>query len=164
MRAFVIEMVSVCLGVLNQDDRTRIGRHSTRVSTPHDIGMGPHGGMRERLGLEFRRSEIAHKSDRTHVRNADYTGIDLVPCHNPKKIMTKSCRSHVEVQMARVVRWFPRLGILRGVPACDIIDFDVQDTYWHMPQDTLEKVDPRSLAIVGQVFIEVGSSMQKHSK
>ena len=44
--------------------------------------------------------------------------------------------------------------IRRGVPGCDIIDFDVQPTYWHTPDDTLEKVDPRSLAIVGHVFIE----------
>jgi Zn-dependent M28 family amino/carboxypeptidase len=45
--------------------------------------------------------------------------------------------------------------IRRGVPAVDIIDFDIQDTYWHTPEDTIEKVDPRSLAIVGHVFLEV---------
>ncbi len=44
--------------------------------------------------------------------------------------------------------------IRRGIAACDIIDFDVQTTYWHTPQDTLDKVDPRSLAIVGHVFLE----------
>lgn len=53
--------------------------------------------------------------------------------------------------------------IQRGVSACDIIDFDVQDTYWHTPQDTLDKVDPRSLAIVGHVFIEVGPALEKKS-
>ncbi len=42
--------------------------------------------------------------------------------------------------------------IRRGVAGCDLIDFSVQDTYWHTPQDTLDKVDPRSLAIVGQVL------------
>jgi glutaminyl-peptide cyclotransferase len=42
----------------------------------------------------------------------------------------------------------------RGVAACDIIDFSIQDSYWHTPQDTLDKVDPRSLAIVGRVLIE----------
>jgi peptidase M28-like protein len=44
--------------------------------------------------------------------------------------------------------------IRRGVPAVDIIDFDVEPTYWHTSQDTLEKVDPRSMAIVGHVFLE----------
>jgi hypothetical protein len=49
----------------------------------------------------------------------------------------------------------------RGVPACDIIDFDVQFTYWHTPQDTLEKVDPHSLAIVGNVFLETLPELEK---
>jgi Zn-dependent M28 family amino/carboxypeptidase len=51
--------------------------------------------------------------------------------------------------------------IQRGIAACDIIDFEVQDTYWHTPQDTLEKVDPRSLAIVGHVFIETLPALEK---
>jgi glutaminyl-peptide cyclotransferase len=51
--------------------------------------------------------------------------------------------------------------IRRGVPGCDIIDFDVQTTYWHTPDDTLEKVDPRSLAIVGHVFIETLPALEK---
>jgi Zn-dependent M28 family amino/carboxypeptidase len=44
--------------------------------------------------------------------------------------------------------------IRRGIAACEIIDFDIQNTYWHTPQDTLDKVDPRSLAIVGHAFWE----------
>jgi len=40
--------------------------------------------------------------------------------------------------------------IRRGVAGCDLIDFSVP--YWHTPQDTLDKVDPKSLAIVGQVL------------
>jgi glutaminyl-peptide cyclotransferase len=51
--------------------------------------------------------------------------------------------------------------IRRGVPGCDIIDFDVQPTYWHTPEDTLDKVDPRSLAIVGQVFSEALPALEK---
>lgn len=42
--------------------------------------------------------------------------------------------------------------IRRGVAGCDLIDFSVRDTYWHTPQDTLEKIDPKSLGIVGQVL------------
>jgi hypothetical protein len=54
--------------------------------------------------------------------------------------------------------------IRRGVAACDIIDFDVQDSFWHTPQDTLDKVDPRSLAMVGHVFVEVVPVLEKKSK
>jgi glutaminyl-peptide cyclotransferase len=54
--------------------------------------------------------------------------------------------------------------IQRGVAACDIIDFDVQNTYWHTPEDTLDKVDPRSLAIVGHVFLEVLPALEKKFK
>jgi Zn-dependent M28 family amino/carboxypeptidase len=50
--------------------------------------------------------------------------------------------------------------IHRGVSAVDIIDFDVQSTYWHTPQDTLDKVDPRSLAIVGHVFLSTLSDLE----
>ena len=44
----------------------------------------------------------------------------------------------------------------RGVPAVDIIDLRrlPELGYWHTPQDTLDKVSPRSLAIVGHVILE----------
>jgi Zn-dependent M28 family amino/carboxypeptidase len=51
--------------------------------------------------------------------------------------------------------------IRRNVPGTDIIDFDIQNTYWHTPQDTLEKIEPRSLAIVGHVFLEVLPELEK---
>ncbi len=40
----------------------------------------------------------------------------------------------------------------RGVPAADIIDLEIP--YWHTPQDTLDKISARSLAIVGHVILE----------
>lgn len=51
----------------------------------------------------------------------------------------------------------------RGVPAIDIIDLTDYQTlgYWHTPQDTLDKVSPRSLAIVGQVILESVAELQK---
>ncbi|HZV60750.1 MAG TPA: M28 family peptidase [Candidatus Eremiobacteraceae bacterium] len=49
----------------------------------------------------------------------------------------------------------------RGVPAYDIIDFDAITTYWHTPQDTLDKVNPRSLAIVGNVLLETLRALEK---
>lgn len=54
--------------------------------------------------------------------------------------------------------------IRRGVPACDIIDLeDVENTYWHTPEDSLDKVDPRSLAIVGHVLLETVPELEKKS-
>ena len=51
--------------------------------------------------------------------------------------------------------------IRRGVGACDIIDFEVDPIYWHTPRDTLDKVDPSSLAIVGHVFLESLPDLEK---
>jgi glutaminyl-peptide cyclotransferase len=51
--------------------------------------------------------------------------------------------------------------IRRGVPGCDVIDFDIKSTYWHTPQDTLDKVDPRSLALVGHIFVETLPALEK---
>jgi hypothetical protein len=51
--------------------------------------------------------------------------------------------------------------IRRGIAACDIIDFDVATTYWHTAEDTLDKVSPRSLAIVGHVFVEILPELEK---
>lgn len=54
--------------------------------------------------------------------------------------------------------------LMRGVPALDLIDLTgyVQEGYWHTPQDTLDKISPRNLAIVGHVILEsVGGLQQK---
>lgn len=42
-----------------------------------------------------------------------------------------------------------------GMPAADIIDFDYGpfNEYWHTPQDTLDKLSPRSFRIVGSVTL-----------
>ncbi|HVS74967.1 MAG TPA: M28 family peptidase [Candidatus Acidoferrales bacterium] len=42
--------------------------------------------------------------------------------------------------------------IRRGVAATDVIDFEIP--YWHTPQDTLDKISARSLAVVGHVLLE----------
>ncbi len=48
----------------------------------------------------------------------------------------------------------------RGVPAADIIDLNGY-SYWHTTQDTLDKISPRSLAIVGHVLLESVGELQK---
>lgn len=50
----------------------------------------------------------------------------------------------------------------RGVPAIDIIDLN-DYPYWHTQLDTLDKVSPRSLAIVGHVMLVTISELQKNS-
>jgi glutaminyl-peptide cyclotransferase len=49
-----------------------------------------------------------------------------------------------------------------GLPAVDIIDLQdySQAGYWHTPQDTLDKISPRSLAIVGHVILESVAELQ----
>jgi Zn-dependent M28 family amino/carboxypeptidase len=53
--------------------------------------------------------------------------------------------------------------LARGVPALDIIDLTdyMNAGYWHTPQDTLDKVSPRSVAIVGYVILESVDELQK---
>ena len=41
-----------------------------------------------------------------------------------------------------------------GIRAVDLIDFDSQSTFWHTPQDTMDKLDPRSFEIVGRVVMK----------
>jgi Zn-dependent M28 family amino/carboxypeptidase len=53
----------------------------------------------------------------------------------------------------------------RRVPAADIIDFEqVVLEYWHTPQDTLDKIDPRTLAVTGHVLIASLPEMEKRIK
>jgi glutaminyl-peptide cyclotransferase len=52
------------------------------------------------------------------------------------------------------------LAFLKRKVACvDVIDLEIP--YWHTPQDTLDKISPRSLAIVGHVFVESVGELQK---
>lgn len=43
-----------------------------------------------------------------------------------------------------------------GIPVADLIDFDYgyNNVFWHSPQDTLDKLSPESLEIVGDVMLE----------
>jgi glutaminyl-peptide cyclotransferase len=43
-----------------------------------------------------------------------------------------------------------------GVPCADIIDFNYgyQNSFWHTPQDTMDKLSAKSLTIVGDTFLE----------
>src|SRR5712664_756873 len=47
----------------------------------------------------------------------------------------------------------------RGVPAADIIDLQV--SYWHTTSDTLDKIDPRTMAITGHVLIASLPELEK---
>jgi glutaminyl-peptide cyclotransferase len=48
----------------------------------------------------------------------------------------------------------------RGVPAVDVIGDFVNNGYWHTPQDSLDKISPKTLAIVGHVFLESVKQLQ----
>jgi glutaminyl-peptide cyclotransferase len=46
----------------------------------------------------------------------------------------------------------------RGVPCVDVIDLEIP--YWHTPQDTLDKISAKSMAITGHVFLETIKQLQ----
>ncbi len=48
----------------------------------------------------------------------------------------------------------------RSVPAVDVIGDFVNNGYWHTPQDALDKISPKTLAIVGHVFLESVKQLQ----
>ncbi|HEX8817237.1 MAG TPA: M28 family peptidase [Terriglobales bacterium] len=50
-----------------------------------------------------------------------------------------------------------------GVPALDIIDFDYgyNNVFWHTPDDTVDKLSPKSLEIVGKVTLETVDMLNK---
>lgn len=60
------------------------------------------------------------------------------------------------VEAARAVEDDHMPFIRAGVAAVDLIDLDYgpENRYWHTPQDTLDKLSPRSLEIVGEVVLE----------
>jgi glutaminyl-peptide cyclotransferase len=53
--------------------------------------------------------------------------------------------------------------VKRGVPSADLIDFDYgyNDVYWHTTQDTVDKLSPKSLEIVGSTILETVRILDK---
>jgi glutaminyl-peptide cyclotransferase len=51
----------------------------------------------------------------------------------------------------------------RGVPSADLIDFTYgyNNVFWHTPQDTVDKLSPKSLEIVGTVMLETVRILDK---
>ena len=51
----------------------------------------------------------------------------------------------------------------RGVPSADLIDFSYgyNDVFWHTTQDTVDKLSPKSLQIVGSVILETVRMLDK---
>ena len=53
--------------------------------------------------------------------------------------------------------------IRMGVPAVDLIDFEYgpNNSWWHTPQDTMDKLSPKSFQVVGDVLVEVFKRLQR---
>jgi glutaminyl-peptide cyclotransferase len=51
----------------------------------------------------------------------------------------------------------------RGVACADLIDFDYgyNNVFWHTPQDTVDKLSPKSLEIVGRTILETISILDR---
>jgi glutaminyl-peptide cyclotransferase len=48
----------------------------------------------------------------------------------------------------------------RGVPSVDVIGDFANNGYWHTPQDSLDKISSKTLAITGHVFLESVKQLQ----
>ena len=48
----------------------------------------------------------------------------------------------------------------RGVPSVDVIGDFVNNGYWHTPQDSLDKISAKTLAITGHVFLDSVKQLQ----
>ena len=48
----------------------------------------------------------------------------------------------------------------RGVPAVDVIADFINNGYWHTPEDNLDKISAKTLAVVGHVFLESVKELQ----
>src|SRR6267154_2575759 len=48
----------------------------------------------------------------------------------------------------------------RGVPSVDVIGDFLNNGYWHTPQDSLDKISTKTLAITGHVFLETVKQLQ----
>ena len=53
--------------------------------------------------------------------------------------------------------------VKRGVPSADLIDFDYgyNDVFWHTTQDTVDKLSPKSLEIIGATILETINILDK---
>jgi glutaminyl-peptide cyclotransferase len=53
--------------------------------------------------------------------------------------------------------------VKRGVPSVDVIDFDYgyNNVFWHTTQDTVDKLSPKSLEIVGSTMLETVGILDK---
>ena len=49
----------------------------------------------------------------------------------------------------------------RGVPSVDVIGDFLNNGYWHTPQDSLDKISGKTLAVVGHVFLESVKQLQE---
>jgi len=50
----------------------------------------------------------------------------------------------------------------RSVPSVDVIGDFLNNGYWHTPQDSLDKIGSKTLAIVGHVFLESVKQLQSN--
>ncbi|HLJ41650.1 MAG TPA: M28 family peptidase [Candidatus Acidoferrales bacterium] len=53
--------------------------------------------------------------------------------------------------------------LAKGISSVDIIDLNdyINEGYWHTPQDTMDKISPKSLAIVGHVVLASVDELEK---
>jgi Zn-dependent M28 family amino/carboxypeptidase len=109
-------------------------------------------------------------SDGTNAKLKALINVDMIGDRNFKVVWEQSSAASLRNLVWNAAdslgykAFFPRQGgavtddhvpfLLAGVKALDLIDFESQGTFWHTPQDTMDKLSPRSFEIVGAVILK----------
>ena len=91
--------------------------------------------------------------------------------------MCRKCSTHPALPGCRDYFNYGANGILddhvpflrAGIPAVDLIDFEFGSApglndYWHTEKDTLDKISPHSLEVVGRTTLRVLSGLQNEGR
>jgi Zn-dependent M28 family amino/carboxypeptidase len=109
--------------------------------------------------------------DGTNRRLKALINIDMIGDKNLRILWDTSSATRLREQFWKAAdslgysEYFPREGgpieddhvpfLKEGVLALDVINFESQNTFWHTPKDTMDKLDAHAFQVVGDVVVKV---------
>ncbi|HZL56821.1 MAG TPA: M28 family peptidase, partial [Bryobacteraceae bacterium] len=116
-------------------------------------------------------------SDGTNARLKGLINIDMIGDRNLKLVWDTGSEASLRdlvwdaADSLGYREFFPREGgpieddhlpfLNAGVRALDVIDFESQGTFWHKPQDTMDKLSAHSFEVVGNVVVQSVEELEK---
>jgi Zn-dependent M28 family amino/carboxypeptidase len=116
-------------------------------------------------------------ADGTNSRLKALINVDMIGDKNLKMVWDTSSASSLRnlvwdaADSLGYQQYFPRQGgpiqddhmpfLNEGVRALDIIDFESQGTFWHTPQDTMDKLSAHSFEVVGNVVVKAIGELEQ---